>query len=69
MDEFAQVYHGLTDPVYHIDLRCPVGRQIPPEWVILGPGDRALCPTCRARLEARPPGGPPPVAPSADHEG
>jgi hypothetical protein len=66
MDEFAQVYHGLTDAVYHIDLRCPIGRQIPAEWVILGRGDLLLCPTCRARLEARPPGGPLAAARSAD---
>jgi hypothetical protein len=39
--------------VYHSDLGCPIGRQIPREWVVPGNGMRPLCPTCRIRAEAR----------------
>jgi hypothetical protein len=66
MDELAQEYHGLTDVVYHIDWECPSGRQIPPDWLVLGRGGLLLCPTCRARSAAHPPSGPYVVPSSTD---
>ena len=37
-EEFRQGYHGRADTVYHIDLRCPIGRQLPREWIVMGTG-------------------------------
>jgi hypothetical protein len=48
------IYRSRVGDVYHIDPQCPVGRLIPPEWRVPDHGDLRLCPTCRARLEARP---------------
>ena len=52
--DFSQGYYNRADTVYHTDPSCPIGRQIPREWVVLGTGSRSLCPTCRMRSEARP---------------
>ena len=56
-EEFLQGYHGRTETVHHIDLACPIGRQIPREWMLPGTGSLPLCPTCRMRAEARPASG------------
>lgn len=48
-------YHGRTEVVHHSDPDCPRGRQIPPEWKVVGTGGLLLCPICRARRAARPP--------------
>lgn len=40
-------------PSYHALSRCPVGRRIPDELRIPGPGmGRDMCPACEARLNA-----------------
>jgi hypothetical protein len=52
-EDFDQGYHSRADTVYHTDPGCPIGRQIPREWVVAGTGSLALCPTCRMRADAR----------------
>jgi len=51
--DLSHGYHGRADTVHHTDLGCPIGRQLPQEWVVPGTGSLPLCPTCRMRLEAR----------------
>jgi hypothetical protein len=52
-DHFSQVYHSRAETVYHTDPSCPIGRQIPSEWLVSGPGSLNLCPACRMRADAR----------------
>ena len=52
-EDFNQGYHSRADTVYHTDPGCPIGRQIPREWLLTGTGSLALCPTCRMREDAR----------------
>ena len=56
-EDFIEGYYGRADAVYHTDLGCPIGRQIPREWLVVGTGSLPLCPTCRMRAEARPASG------------
>jgi hypothetical protein len=58
MSDLAQAYHARGGDIYHLDLLCPVGRQLPPEWRVSGAAGLALCPTCWARSRARQPSGP-----------
>jgi len=46
-------YRSIAGDVYHTDPLCPVGRLIPPEWRVPGPGELPLCRACRARAEAK----------------
>ena len=56
-EDLSQGYHSRADTAYHTDPRCPIGRQIPREWLVVGTGSLPLCPTCRMRADARPAGG------------
>lgn len=56
-EAIRSAYYRRGDTVYHSDSSCPVGRQIPDEWVISGTGALPLCSTCRIRAEARPASG------------
>jgi hypothetical protein len=53
MQAHPDQYHGRTDAVHHTDPECPRGRQVPPEWKVVGTGGLPLCPVCRARQAAR----------------
>lgn len=71
MHSSDQVYRARGGTVYHVDRRCPSGRQIPQELLVQNRGGLPLCPTCRARGEAKPPSGPfpelnPPAHPEED---
>jgi hypothetical protein len=58
MHSSDQAYRVRGGTVYHIDGRCPWGRQIPEDLLVRNRGGLPLCPTCRARTEAKPPSGP-----------
>jgi hypothetical protein len=58
MHSSDQAYRARGGTVYHIDGKCPVGRQIPQDLLVTNRGGLPLCPACRARKEAKPPSGP-----------
>ena len=53
MYDLKVAYRSIAGDVYHTDPLCPVGRLIPPEWRVPGPGELPLCRACRARAEAK----------------
>ena len=53
MDDLDIVYRSVVGDVYHTDPGCPSGRRIPPEWRVADAGELPVCPSCRARREAR----------------
>jgi hypothetical protein len=42
-------YQRPGDTVHHLDLNCPIGREIPYEWRENGSGSLPLCSWCKER--------------------
>ncbi len=53
MEMQDEPYYSELEGVYHAVSNCPLGRRVPAEMRQSGTGNRAMCPACEARMEAR----------------